>query len=337
MTEQQEKVRFRQAIDHTLSDIQGDAFLAQRVLARAEKGAKPVKNYIPKGVVIALIALLCMGTVALAVGLYGGTINWEGEIVYFDDPKKDRNTNPTSTPWPVESEHIQVDEAHEAALLMAEDYAYEEAIRMGSKFIVYEKLPDGRWKQGPESELSIETASEAEFEAMMADAPWLPLPKNIPEGYSFERADVHYTCASDGEWELVKSEIINDRILVEWYKPTKPVATRYILFYRASEAGDYYIDFFVDLTLKYEPGNTVFGFGEGMSAQVITVPDMENAIAITGERACILNMRRPLAEPVDVRYICQQGQFSQRLEDVTIDISASNMDIDDLTFLFAAE
>lgn len=68
MTEQQEKARFRQAIDHTLSDIQGDAFLAQRVLARAEKGAKPVTYHIPKGIVIALIALLCMGTVAVAVG-----------------------------------------------------------------------------------------------------------------------------------------------------------------------------------------------------------------------------------------------------------------------------
>ena len=81
MTEQQEKARFRQAIDHTLSDIQGDAFLAQRVLARAEKGAKPVKYHIPKAVVFALIALLCMGTVAVATGALGGTVDWDGHII----------------------------------------------------------------------------------------------------------------------------------------------------------------------------------------------------------------------------------------------------------------
>ena len=66
MTEQQDKARFRQAVDHTLSGLTGDPFLTQRVLAGAEKGAKPVKYHIPKGLVVALIALLCMGTVAVA-------------------------------------------------------------------------------------------------------------------------------------------------------------------------------------------------------------------------------------------------------------------------------
>ena len=69
MTEQQQKARFRQAIDHTLSGIQGDPFLAQRLLARAAKGEKTMKHHIPKGVVIALIVLLCMSTVAAAVTL----------------------------------------------------------------------------------------------------------------------------------------------------------------------------------------------------------------------------------------------------------------------------
>ena len=42
MTEQQEKAKFRQAIDHTLTSLQGDSFLYQRVAARAEEGEKKV-------------------------------------------------------------------------------------------------------------------------------------------------------------------------------------------------------------------------------------------------------------------------------------------------------
>lgn len=335
MTQQQEKAHFKQAIDHTLSGIEGDPFLAQKVLARAEKGEKPVKYHIPKVVVFALIALLCMGTVAVAAGLYGGTINWEGEIVY--DELQTQSPHPSPTPQPPEGELVQVDEAHEEALRLAENYAYEEALRTDSKFILYERMTDGRWKPESEIELSIETTSETEFEAMLADAPWLPLPNYIPEGYAFERADVYYTCASDGEWELVKSETIDDRIRVEWYKPSKPVAIRYDLFYRASEADYHYINFFVDLNLKYEPGSATFGFSEGMTAQTITVPGMEHAIAITGERFSSLHMRRPLSEPLDVWYVFQEGQYPQQLADVTVDIHAPRMAISDLIPLFATE
>ena len=335
MTEQQHKVRFKQAIDHTLSGIQGDPFLAQRLLARAEKGAKPMKYHIPKTIVIALIALLCMGTVALAAGLYGGSINWEGEIIY--DELQTQSPYPSPTPQPPEGELVQVDEAHEEALRIVENYAYQEAVCMGSKYIIYEQMEDGRWKPESEIDLSVETTSETEFKAMMDDAPWLPLPNYIPEGYVFERADVYYTCAIDGEWERVKSETINNCIQVEWYKPSKPVAVRYDLFYRESEADYHYIDFFVDLNLKYEPGNATFGFSEGMTAQTITVPGMENAIGITGERFTSLYMRRPLAEPLDVWYVYQEGQYPQQLADVNVDITAPLMDVNDLIPLFATE
>ena len=75
MTEQEQKAKFKQAIDHTLSGLEGDPYLFQRVAASAEKGAKSMKYHIPKGVLIALIALLCMGTVAVAAGInYGASV-----------------------------------------------------------------------------------------------------------------------------------------------------------------------------------------------------------------------------------------------------------------------
>lgn len=66
MNEQQEKTRVKQAIDNTLSGLKGDPFLYERVMANAEKGETKMKHAIPKGLVIALIVLLCMGTVAVA-------------------------------------------------------------------------------------------------------------------------------------------------------------------------------------------------------------------------------------------------------------------------------
>lgn len=76
MTEQENRARFRQAVDHTLSGIEGDPFLAQRVMANARKGEKTMKYRIPRGLVIALLVLLCMGTVAVAAVL----VNYSPEM-----------------------------------------------------------------------------------------------------------------------------------------------------------------------------------------------------------------------------------------------------------------
>ena len=337
MTEQQEKARFRQAIDHTLSDIQGDAFLAQWVLARAEKGEKPVKYHIPKAVVFALIALLCMGTVAVAAGLYGGTINFEGEITYNEMPD---GPMPTVAPRPADEVSIQAErdeEAYAEALFAAENYAYEEALRTQTLYMLYEIKADGTRRPQSSIEVRVETTSQEAFDAMMTDAPWLPHPNYIPEGYIFDRAEVFYKCAADGEWERVKSETIDNLFAVEWYKPTKPVATGYWLVYRESAEGDLDIEFYVELTPEYKPGNANFGFGEGMMAQAVTVPGMENAIAIIGEHFCSVNMRRALESPMDVLYVNEDGQWHRPLADVYVDITAPMMDVNDLILLFAAE
>ena len=66
MNEQQEKAKFRQAIDHTLTGLEGDPFLYQRIAARAEEGEKKVKSNFTKCIVIALIVVMCMSTVAVA-------------------------------------------------------------------------------------------------------------------------------------------------------------------------------------------------------------------------------------------------------------------------------
>lgn len=66
MTEQQEKAKFRQAVDHTLASLEGDPFLYQCVAARCHKEEKSVKKMMPRSIVLAVLVVLCLSTVAVA-------------------------------------------------------------------------------------------------------------------------------------------------------------------------------------------------------------------------------------------------------------------------------
>lgn len=333
MTEQENKAKFKQAIDHTLSGVTGDPFLAQRVLANAEKGAKPVKYHIPKGFVIALVVLLCMGTVAVAAGVYGGTINWEGEITYRDGPMPTLAPRPTDIPA-LEEEKAQ--EVYEEALMAAENYAFGEALRTETLYMLYEIKADGTRRPQTRCDMRIETASQAEFEAMIAEAPWLPRPNYIPEGFAFADAEVFYDCHADGEWKLMKAEIIDDMFEVEWYQPTDRAATQYVLNFRNESDEKQYIRIFVQMSTAYDGGYS-FGFGEGMAARVVEVPGMENAIAITSERHTILEMRRCVVEPLGILWFSEDGNHPMLYEDVFVDVTAPKMEMDTLIRMFATE
>lgn len=68
--------KIQHALNQDAAFLQPNPHLAQRVIANARKGERKVKYSIPKGVVIALIVLLCMGTVAVAAVL----LNYSPEL-----------------------------------------------------------------------------------------------------------------------------------------------------------------------------------------------------------------------------------------------------------------
>ena len=69
MNEQKQKERFRAAVDHRLSGLQGDPWLARRIIA-GEKGEKKVKKKISLGLVLSMMIVLC-AAVALAENIPG--------------------------------------------------------------------------------------------------------------------------------------------------------------------------------------------------------------------------------------------------------------------------
>ena len=85
------KEEAQEALNRSLSGLQEDPWLAQRIIASA-KGEFKVKKNSRATIIIAAVIVLAMAT-ALAAGL-GGRVNWLGET------KTDSELEPSATPIP---------------------------------------------------------------------------------------------------------------------------------------------------------------------------------------------------------------------------------------------
>lgn len=74
MTDQEIRARMQKAVDHKLSGVQDDPWLAQRVMNRAEEEEPVVKKKLPLSVVFVLVGILLVGT-ALAAALHTDFFN----------------------------------------------------------------------------------------------------------------------------------------------------------------------------------------------------------------------------------------------------------------------
>lgn len=328
MTEQDRKAKFKQAVDHTLSGLTGDPYLFQRVAAKAEKGEKHVKYHIPKGVLIALIALLCMGTVAVAAGVYGGTTNWSGEIIYDERPEM---ANPTMPPEEMEA---QID----AMVYIADLTARLESD--GELLVIYETMEDGEVVPSTNTSLKRSAKDIETFKSMLDGAENLPQPKFIPEGYEFVEGEVYYTCRAGGEWKLAHRQELEGGVLVERYQldATDALIRGYYMLFRNSPEDYHYLAVNVDLMELRDASEQSFGFTEYQTVRVIDVPGMDNAIAITSDHGCSLSMRRVLEETVEHLQF-RDGEWQEQLSygEISIDVSAPLLDIDTLIRMFSTE
>ena len=87
MDERKEKIRLQSAVNTTLSGLQGDPWLAQRVMAEA-KGEVKVKKKISVGLVLTLVLVLAVVTALAAITLnayYEKTIEKEGQSGMIQD------------------------------------------------------------------------------------------------------------------------------------------------------------------------------------------------------------------------------------------------------------
>lgn len=327
MTEQENKARFKQAIDRTLSGIEGDPFLAQRVIANAEKGEKTMKHAFPKGLVIALILILSMSAVAVAAGVFGGTVNWLGEVV---EDEQVGEVLPTVAPFvPQEIDDV-------GAIIDAAAEAYE---RDGELLVITRTEEDGSIVPVMSRRVVCALDSEAELRALLGEAALLPLPAFIPEGYEFVRAEVIYACRAGGAHELIARHDMAAGVTVNRYRIRSgdEFPQGYYLFYRDSQEDYHYLSITVQLRGMRDVTEQSFGFLAGQTAQRVEVAGMDNALAITGDKTCHLNMRRVLAEPLGYTEIFDLVPMDGAYAEVDVIVSAPLLDVDTLVSMFATE
>lgn len=324
MNEQQEKARFRQAIDRTLTSLQGDPFLYQRVAARTEEGVKTMKIGWKKMAVAALIVVLCMGTVALAGGFLAGYVNWNGDFVPEERPQV--VAAPTTAP-----EMASEDFRRAIALTnTAED---------GEVVLVYETNGYG----GTSSSSNRLTRHVGDYElflTIMADAPLLPLPHGVPEGYAFSECSILYECRAGGQYVLTSTEDLGGGVTVERYRVAEEdlLIRGYDLTFRNPEDRTDYIAVWASLSGGSDPEDHRFGLNPDQTAQAVLVPGMDNALAITSDTHASLNMRRALTETI--RYqLFDMGMCGLvgRYDEVQVDVRSRLVSVEAMIAMFAAE
>lgn len=325
MTEPEYRDEFKRAIDNTLSGLQADPFLAQRVIAQAKKGERKVKYCIPKGLVIALIAILCMGTVAVAAGLYGGSVNWLGEII------------------PDEQEYVPMSTATPPMMETEFDLNEDELDKLvvdGAMLMVSEIMDDGEIIPHASVRMKRTETDLDAFYTLMEEGTNLPLPKFVPEGYEFVKGEVYYECRADGQWNLLERKAVQGDLIAEVYAPSEEdeIISGYYMFFRSSMEDYHYLSIYAALTETQDVTEQVFGFLGGQTAQAVSVPGMNNALAITGEKTCDLSMLRALEAPVDIlRFNEPSWQEVCTLTELDVSVSAPLLDVDTLIRMFAAE
>lgn len=288
MSEHEEKARFRQHIDHTLSGLTGDPFLCQRVMAHARKGESKMKHrfHLTKGFVVALIVLLCMST-AVAGGIYGGSISWKGDVLYDEQPEV--YVAPTAAP-----PDTAIDPDQRICDLN------DELRADGKALVIWHADENGKAHRYVSTRLT-QDVQEAEVLRELVTQAGFPWPR-IPDGYEMVQGTVFYACREGGEWQLTDTQDQGDGLTAEWYalSDADALVSGYDLLLRKNGVAEQYIDVYVDMQEVSDPQEAFIGFREGERIEVLNVPGMDDAIAVTGD-TCQLNLRRVLREPIRVR------------------------------------
>lgn len=323
MNEQQEKAKFRQAIDQTLVSLEGDPFLYQRVTALAEKTVAKAEHMVRKVVVIALIAILCMATMAVASSVYGGAISWTGEVIGVEDADAVEGLTRKENAPKLDSLEVRLDE-------LADLYQQDgEALEItASRY--------GRVVSGRNNSVSRTVDTMDAFIALMSEEK-LPIPEFIPDGYEFSRAYIEYRCRAEGEWLLIEKMEMEDEIVVERYRAEEEdlFVSSYGLYIRNLTEPDACHIVTAQLLPSGGSDQLHLRFGENEMAQVLAIPGMDDAMAAVKENKYeYVMMRRVLEEPVAYRTF---HGFGGSFDEILFHVDVPGIDEDTLSRMFAAE
>ena len=217
-------------------------------------------------------ALMLMGIAAVAVSVYSRTlVSWDAEIRDNDRPETE------SVPQEL------VDRMGHAVNTVPENL-YATAVSDDGSHTFFRAITGS-------------VSSPDELARLLDEAGYAYPERTIPDGWAFASAVLEYACDSEGQYELVSKTPMDgftlyqyraDRqhLLVTGYTVFLENGTRQATFSSA-------LSFSKDLSLGY-PSE------EGLHAETVSVPGMEDAVFTSYPGQSVLMMCRTLEKPVSV-------------------------------------
>ncbi len=295
MNESRDQERIQKAIGSTLSGLKGDPFLHTRVAAlaaRDEKGEKKMKN-MKVALILALAAVLCLGTVAVASGVFSGSSDWDGNIVAEDV----LTPMPTVPPAPT---HMTVQQ--ERDMQIAQFEARHEPGN-GEMTATYD-LETRRFRMNL---VRCYAADEADFRALVAGT-GLVLPEGVPEGYVFSQGAVYYGCTPGGEYRLVDYADSGMGFVLGTYTldAEDMVAIEYVAVYeRPDQPGSLPLQ--VRAMMVESAEEIGIGIWGEQTVTPVSIPGMEKALCRSDASGATLVMYAQLSEMVPYATFNNQG------------------------------
>ena len=321
MNKKKNHAEFAASLDRRLSGLQGDPWLAQRIIA-SEKGDFKVKKISRATIIFAALIVLTMAT-ALAAGL-GGRVNWLG------DTKTRSELEPSATPMP-----MPVPETSKSADGIDPSYYDLLDYSKDREQIVIST------ENGGASSARIQTIKSIdEFNTLVNTGSGLPLPEKMPDGYVFEKGFAELGCLPEGHYVLT-SETIHPEGFTETHYTVDPsmdfVRAYTLIFRKQSDNGNHadHVQVNVQMTTYTNPNDYTYGISETETAQVVQVEDMDNALLITSKDRKLLVMRKMMSAPqYDLLLLPDNELMTETYCEYRIEVSGNQLTSDELIRVF---
>ena len=284
------KTVLRNAVDHRLSALEGNPWLARQIVERS-KGEQPyMKKKVSAGLVLVIMTVVVMATAALATEGFGlfGTVDWNG--VFHADETKPVMDMPGNTAAPDNMTDWTLEEHVDAIL---NDRQPGELVMISLRDETGDVLPYAS------SGRTAPIESMDELAAMLKDAPWLTLPVYIPAEYVLDEAYVLYDRYATGAYDAPVHQEMADGLIVERYAldPEQDFISGYDLVFRSSDEDYHYISIYASLG-QMAQHDYAMDVNPNQTVTRVEVAGMDHALCCTAENQCMLVMRRALTEGI---------------------------------------
>ena len=286
--------------------------------------------------VIALLLLLAAVAYAATEVYHRISINWKGETV----EETEVPIGPEATVAPPLDAQILSDED----LSRMADELLQNSVAEDEYGVVSYETAGGT--MGGARPIQKTFNSWDEFREYMVHSSELTLPTWIPDGYEFQEAKVSISCKADGEYKLVE-ERQEGAITLKRYKigDSDSVVVWYFISFKESGDNKHYILVSSMLIDDPEADERTFDLIDGQSASVITVPGIDDALAIVDSNDPAINslaMRRSLSHPIECIMDPMYADLPVSIEPTVstwenIDVSSPCLDIETLQKMFTPD